>query len=1239
MDFIRVAYKEDKEGGRSYYPALLAIESHDLVVRGGQFAAIWDDSTGLYNRNMSHMPSIIDRWFTKAVGEQLRPGDTIKKVKEFDNQIFSRLNGLIRNIGDMGPELDQKIVFADQTPTKADAATFKMAYSLSDAPAPSWEALCNKLYGPEERLKFEYAIGSILAGASLSLQKAYVFFGDPGTGKSTIMNVIEAIFDGHTGTFTAAELGNANNAFSLEPFTLNPLVAIDQDTDLSKVEINHLFNKIISHDPIKINSKGKNLFDIIPRSCVFVGTNKPVKITDSKSGLYRRIVDIHPSGDTFDESEYNRLTKAVLFELGSIAQHCLNVYNGLGITYLTKYRPTDMMSRTNDVYNFVEANRFVLENGITLKLAWKMFVDWCEESEIRIVLKQYQFRDALKDYYTEYHDQLMVNGERHRSWYMHLKPLEAFSWKALAPVTATTWLDMVESPSIFEGLMADMPAQYSQDHPVYPLKQAWDDCTTTLKDLDTSLEHFVKVPLQHIVIDFDLKDADGNDSLEACLAAASVWPPTYAELSRSGRGLHLHYEYGGRVEDLGASSGPGVEIKSLLGGASLRRRYARSNGLPVSEISSGLPHKEVKVLSAKTMASELGLRKQILKGLRREVWPNTKPSMDFIKQVLDDAVAQGLVFDVSDMFDEILEFAMGSRNSSSACMAIALHLPLKSEEDVEATPIEHAEDKEIAYFDCEVYSNLFTLGYVTEDSDVVVKMINPTPQEVQNVVDNYRLIGYYNRLYDNHILWARTLGYDNQRLYELSQQIIVENNRHKLFGAAYNLAYGDLYDIFSEKKSLKKWQIELGLPHVEMDLPWDAPVPDDRVLDVVEYMANDILSTRDVARARKGDIRAREILAAISGLEVCNTNNQHTGQLIFGDVKDPSADLRYTELKVMFPGYEFDRFAPAKEKSTYKGQSVGEGGRVRSKEGYYQNVALLDVASMHPASIIAMNVFGKYTENFKKLMDIRLCLKRGDYDTAIDLDERLKPFLQDKTDAKALSDALKIVINSVYGLTAASFPNKFKDERNIDNIVAKRGALFMVDLEEFVEKAGFQVVHTKTDSVKIPNATPEIIQQVQEFARTYGYEMEHEATYEKFCLVNDAVYVARNEGVWSATGAQFKHPVVFKTMFSKEPILPKDYVEVKQVAKGAMYLVNQDESVKTFVGKFGAFVPVLDGRQLIKIDGEKVGAVTDTKGFLWELAEIALGVGKDVDMAYFQEKVDVGMRTVEKFVPYNELVQ
>lgn len=116
----------------------------------------------------------------------------------------------------------------------------------------------------------------------------------------------------------------------------------------------------------------------------------------------------------------------------------------------------------------------------------------------------------------------------------------------------------------------------------------------------------------------------------------------------------------------------------------------------------------------------------------------------------------------------------------------------------------------------------------------------------------------------------------------------------------------------------------------------------------------------------------------------------------------------------------------------------------------------------------------------------------------------------------------------------------------------------MVNLKHEVQKRGFTVAHIKTDSIKIPDATPEIIKFVMDYGEKYGYTFEHEATYDRMCLVNNAVYIAKykdgkHAGEWTATGTQFQIPYVFKKLFSREKITFEDMCETKSVTS-ALYL-------------------------------------------------------------------------------------
>lgn len=895
LDFLMISTRSTKRGVIEIYPKFIIKKSSDLMIRGGDFYAIWVEERGLWSTDEQDALSIIDKYLDQYAEENKGKFEGHVRIMH----MWDAESGMIdtwhkycqKQMRDSFHQLDDKLIFSNTKVSKKDYSSKRLPYPLEKGNVSAWDKLISTLYSPEERHKIEWSIGAIVTGDSKHIQKFMVFYGSAGTGKSTILNVIQKLFEGYYSVFDARALGSSSNSFALESFKTNPLVAIQHDGDLSRIEDNTRLNSLVSHELMTVNEKFKAAYSNRFNAFLYMGTNKPVKITDAKSGLIRRLIDVTPSGNKLTKREYDDVTKRIDFELGAIAKYCEDIYRKDPGAY-DDYVPVSMLGASNDFYNFVLDSYFTFkeQEDVPLKSAWELYKTYCDEANVPYPFSKRIFKEELKNYFRDYKDRYTKNDTRMRSVYIGFRA-DKFEDEEKEEVQ-TPKIKLIEfnsTESIFDKDCGTYPAQYATSKGT-PSKK-WDNVITTLDDINTKELHYVKVPENHIIIDFDIPDENGEKSLERNVEEASKWPPTYAEFSKSGKGVHLHYIYTGDPKKLSAIYADHIEVKVYSGKSSLRRKLTKCNNLPIATISSGLPLKgEDKVVNFEAIKTEKGIRTLIKKNLKKEIHPGTKPSIDFIYKILDDAYKSDLNYDVSDMKPAVLSFAASSTHQADYCIKLVNKMQFKSKEP--SLPVGSRPEDQIVFYDIEIFPNLFLVNWKYDGEDKpVVRMINPKPAEIEELI-KYKLVGFNCRRYDNHMLYARLMGYNNQQLFNLSQKII--NEGKGFFGEAYNISYTDVYDFAAKKQSLKKWEIELGIHHQELGLPWDKPVPEELWTQVAEYCDNDVIVTEAVFHKLKGDFTAREILADLAGMSVNDTTNTLTTRIIFGKERHPN--LVYTDL-------------------------------------------------------------------------------------------------------------------------------------------------------------------------------------------------------------------------------------------------------------------------------------------------------------------------------------------------------
>lgn len=1347
-DFLRVERKYNNKLQRNVYSPTYVIKSNikDLLIRGQKFYAIYNYNTGLWETDDSVATTLIDEQVkeyvdkneSQAFKEDPEHSPIIMRLSDQQNHLINQWHSFCER--DYRPEwdpkcqLDQKVIFSNTDVKRSDYASKKLSYPLQEQATPYYDKICEKLYLPEEREKWEWYVGCLLAGDQDKIQKMLVFYGEPGTGKSTIIGKVlaDTVFEGfEMGYVSKFEANNlvGRNEFATDFLEKDPVLVYDDDAEMNMITSRTTLNKIISHEAIRVNAKFEKAFVTRPHCLMIVGSNEPVQLSPN-SGMNRRLIDVRPTGNRLLPDEYDECISNLQYEKSGIAWRCLQVYKKHGPHYYDHYIAEDMLSRTSPFQNFVLENYLALKDGCSLAAAYKLYTDYAEECNFKNILVRYKFRDTLKLYFRSYDDQKFSGFKYDRIGMDDPNAPKESKDDEKPKESPSSWIELKSQPSIFDETYKDCLAQYEQDNKEHPLRYAWSNCKTTLKDLDTSKVHYVMGPKNLIFLDFDKRGPNGEKDLEENLRVASKFPRTYAEVSKSGGGVHLFYIYtGGDPDKLSRILEDNVEVKVPKGGTSIRRKLTLCNNLPIAEISSGLPFKEEKVntmVDWEGFKNEQELRKFIAKCILKKHHGYTRPEVNFIYKGLEEAYQKGFTYDVRDLQNDIFGFASNSTNSAQYCMELVsrMHFCSKDVEEKEDNATEEYKKAPIIFLDCEIAPSarqalnagtklyddcpedtpaLFLIEWKYQGDDDVKVMCNPTAREVEKLF-RYRIIAHNGINYDSNMLYAATQGYTQEELYNLSKKLTDKNKevqKRAKFSQARHLFYADTLEYPTEKIGLKKWEIKLGIDHQEWDRDWDQPVPKDQWDKFEGYCKNDVVSLEAVFNATHNDFVAKEMLVdLVPGSSMIDSTNSISTRFVKGDADH--LELVYTDFTTgkqygdgvpfempiiskeeydkigddwtgvtpinnnQFPGYHLvDIGDPKGPHNFFRGIDIGRGGYVYSNPGMYGRCVTKDSASHHPSSIEQLNLFGKQTKRYSDLKKARYAIKHKDFNSVRNMfDGKLAKYFtgseeQLKSNAKAVSTAFKLILNAFYGMTSS--PNDYfeaKDPRNINNIVALRGAMVLKIIQDEVEARGFKVAHVKTDSIKIANPTDEILDYVVKRGHDYGYTFETEHTWNRLCLIDDAQFIGLHDYddpdspfAWDATGKKFQVPYIYKSLFTHEPITFEDMCETFTVNAGALHLVfdeGTDKEVDKYIGRVGQFTPVLTGKgaHLYRVnEGKRYAASGSTnketkERYDWlESKEVVNNhLEGIINKSFYISKCNDAIDTLNKFGNYDQFV-
>lgn len=446
--------------------------------------------------------------------------------------------------------------------------------------------------------------------------------------------------------------------------------------------------------------------------------------------------------------------------------------------------------------------------------------------------------------------------------------------------------------------------------------------------------------------------------------------------------------------------------------------------------------------------------------------------------------------------------------------------------------------EDFLFYDIEVFA---------EDAVVVFKDINGVTIRIYHndfdglgdFVTDKVLVGYNNYHYDDYILSAMM---DKKTIEFIKEQndAIIKGDIPTIGRKTELLTLDCFQQINVAKSSLKKVEANIGLSIDEtaVDFNIKRELTPTELLNTIRYCEQDVYATIQVFKLRwfsyfvpklmivamlpeeKQEIALRWNTTTITANILTNQNARKWTDWKLSP-NEPKDDTQTEELLKIVPeevlkiwDVEYKTFQnkkPKDKKCTYHGLGCvfefshgGLHGVNDDSRRKFENVKLLDVTSLYPNILMKINALGdKATKTYSEIVQKRVKVKHTN---------------------TILSNALKLVINSTYGLMKNEYSMLYNPMAALS--VCIYGQIILYDLCQMLYNAGYTLINVNTDGVAFTGGYSmdgEYKEIQKEWEEKYGFQLEL-SEFRKWVQkdVNNYIAVDKNHNI-KVKGGEVNH--------------------------------------------------------------------------------------------------------------------